>query len=96
MDIHVDTLEEREAQTAAERLDLIYDVARTKMHYVRVRQVDGADIHRTCQDHVLLVRGLDRQCSLLSGCVGRWPLCVCDPSGCVGLPAPEHGYVDLH
>jgi hypothetical protein len=48
MDIRVETPEEREAQTAAERLEkIIHDVARTEMRYAQTRQVDGADIHRT-------------------------------------------------
>jgi transposase InsO family protein len=47
MDIRVDTPEEREAQTAAERLELIHDVVRTEMRYAQARQADGADIHRT-------------------------------------------------
>jgi len=39
--------EEREAQTAAERLELIHEVARTEMRYAQLRQAEGADSHRT-------------------------------------------------
>jgi transposase InsO family protein len=47
LDIRVDTPEEREAQTAAERLNLIHEVVRTEMRYAQVRQADNADRHRT-------------------------------------------------
>jgi len=47
LDIRIDAAEEGEAQTAAERLKLIHEVARTKMRYVQLRQAEGADAHRT-------------------------------------------------
>jgi len=47
LDIRVDAPEEREAQTAAERLELIHEVARTEMRYAQLRQAEGADAHRT-------------------------------------------------
>jgi len=47
LDIRVDAAEEREAQTAAERLELIHEVARTEMRYAQLRQAKGADAHRT-------------------------------------------------
>ena len=46
LDIRVDAAEEQEAQTAAERLELIHEVARTKMRYAQLRQAEGADAHR--------------------------------------------------
>ena len=42
----MNALEEREAQTAAERLELIHEVARTEMRYAQLRQAEGADAHR--------------------------------------------------
>jgi len=42
----VDAPEEREAQTAAERLELIHEVAPTEMRYAQLRQAEGADAHR--------------------------------------------------
>jgi len=47
LDIRVDAPEEREAQTAAERLELIHKVARTEIRYAQLRQAEGADTHRT-------------------------------------------------
>src|SRR3979411_583979 len=46
LEIRVDNPEEREAQTAAERLELIHEVARTEMRYAQMRQTEGADRHR--------------------------------------------------
>jgi transposase InsO family protein len=46
LDIRVDAPEEREAQTAAERLEHIHEVARVEMRYAQMRQADGADRHR--------------------------------------------------
>jgi transposase InsO family protein len=46
LDIRVDAPEEREAQTAAERLERIHEVARVEMRYAQMRQADGADRHR--------------------------------------------------
>jgi len=47
LDIRVDAAEEQEAQTTAERLELIHEVARTEMRYAQLRQAEGADPHRT-------------------------------------------------
>ena len=47
LDIRVDAAEEGEAQTTAERLELIHEVARTEMRYAQLRQAEGADTHRT-------------------------------------------------
>jgi len=47
LDIRVDVAEEHEAQTAAERLELIHEVVRTEMRYAQLRQAEGADAHRT-------------------------------------------------
>jgi len=45
LDIRVDAPEEREAQTAAERLKRIHEVARAEMRYAQMQQADGADRH---------------------------------------------------
>jgi len=47
LDIRVDTSEEQQAQTAAERLATIHDVARSEMRYAQLRYQDNADNHRT-------------------------------------------------
>jgi len=47
LDIRVDAVEEGEAQTAAERLELIHEVARAEMRYAQLQQEEGADAHRT-------------------------------------------------
>jgi hypothetical protein len=46
LDIRGDAPEKREAQTAAERLEPIHEVARAEMRYVQVWQADGVDHHR--------------------------------------------------
>jgi len=47
LDIREDTADEHQAQTAAERLELIHEVVRTEMRYAQLRQAEGADAHRT-------------------------------------------------
>ena len=42
LDIRIDAPEERDAQTAAERLNLIHEVVRTEMRYAQIRQADNA------------------------------------------------------
>jgi len=43
----VDAPEEREAQTAAEQLELIHEVAQTEMQYAQPREAEWADAHTT-------------------------------------------------
>ena len=43
LDIQVDAPEEREAQTAAERLECIHEVSRVEMQYAQMRQADATD-----------------------------------------------------
>ena len=47
LDIRVDNDDEAAAQTAAERLQMIHDVARSEMRYAQIRQQDNTDNHRT-------------------------------------------------
>jgi len=47
LDIRVDDPEEYRAQTAAERLHRIHEVARSEIRYVQARQQDNADVRRT-------------------------------------------------
>jgi len=47
LNISIDAAEEGEMQTAAERLELIHEVARIEMRYAQLRQAEGADTHRT-------------------------------------------------
>ena len=47
LDIRTDFPEEQQAQTAAERLAAIHDVARSEMRYAQLRYQDYADNHRS-------------------------------------------------
>jgi len=47
LDIRIDDLQEYRAQTAAERLHRIHEVARSEMRYAQARQQDNADSQRT-------------------------------------------------
>jgi len=47
LDIRVDDPEEYRAQTAAEHLHRIHEVARSEMRYAQARQQDNADVRRT-------------------------------------------------
>jgi hypothetical protein len=47
LDIRIDFPEEQQAQTAAERLAAIHDVARSEMRYAQLRYQDYADNHRS-------------------------------------------------
>jgi len=47
LDVQTDNHDEIQVQTAAERLNIIHDVARSEMRYAQTRQQDKTDNHRT-------------------------------------------------
>jgi len=47
LDIRTHNRNEIQAQTSAERLNIIHNVARSEMHYAQTRQQDDSDNHRT-------------------------------------------------